>query len=402
MLTHKILLYKQKTYKDGTHPVMLQVMENRKAKRISLGHSCKPTEWDSAKSRFKKSFPNSEIKNAELSAVQQRADLVLATAKLKQKEITSIQFLQEFEGREQHDLFSFLALKRKELLERGSAGNETVYMSMQLAVRKFHGKGMLPFEHVDYLFLSKFETHLRSQGANDGGISAYMRTVRSLYNEAIRRGLVGREYYPFSTQFNKEGYSIGKLKPRFTPRSLTVEDMERIKNFPSLEHPKLRQSWLLFIFSYYCRGIAFSDMAHLRHGDIYSGRMTYVRKKSKSQITLKLHEKALEALKEFPPNGLYVFPILSEFHQTAKQKYDRIVKKRKQFNKDLKEIARLLGIEVNLTSYVSRHTFATSLKRKGVNTAVIAQALGHRDEQTTRHYLAQFGDDEVDKTNSLL
>ena len=401
-LSFKVVLYRHKTYKDGTHPVMLQVMENRKAKRLSLGYSCKPDQWDESKSRFKKNFPNYEIKNAELSSVQQRADLVIATAKLKQKAITATTFLQEFQGREQHDVFSFFELRRAELIEQGKAGNASVYQNTKNAVRNFHGKGFLPFEHVDYNFLTKFETHLRKRGCKDSGISYYMRTVRGLCNEAIRRGLVDQEYYPFSTQFNKGGYVVGKLKGRHLPRALSEEDLERIKNFPVAEHPELRQTWLMFIFSYYCRGMAFADMAHLRKGDIYGGRMTYVRKKSKSKITMKLHPKALEVLAEFQNEGAFVFPILSEFHQTSQQQLHRIVKKRGQYNKDLKKIAALLGIEVNLTSYVSRHSYATGLHRKGVSTAVIAQAMGHQDEQTTRHYLKQFSDDVVDETNELL
>ena len=34
---------------------------------------------------------------------------------------------------------------------------------------------------------------------------------------------------------------------------------------------------------------------------------------------------------------------------------------------------------MNLTTYVARHTFATVLKRSGVNIAIISESLGHSD-----------------------
>ena len=117
---------------------------------------------------------------------------------------------------------------------------------------------------------------------------------------------------------------------------------------------------------------------------------------------MKVHSKALEILEAFRSESEHVFPILSSFHQTAQQVVDRIKKTRKEYNSQLKAIAKLLGIEINLTSHASRHSFSMYLKRRGVSTAIISQALGHSGEEVTRFYLAKFGDDEVDETNELL
>lgn len=69
------------------------------------------------------------------------------------------------------------------------------------------------------------------------------------------------------------------------------------------------------------------------------------------------------------------FPILSEFHQTAQHQKDRIHKIQGQINMALKKVAKALGIEVNLTFYVARHTMATTLKRKEVSTDVIREVI---------------------------
>ena len=71
-------------------------------------------------------------------------------------------------------------------------------------------------------------------------------------------------------------------------------------------------------------------------------------------------------------------------------------------NGDLKEIGVLLKLEIKLTSYVARHTYATTLKRKNANIGYISQAMGHADVQTTKVYLENFENEEIDKLDELL
>jgi site-specific recombinase XerD len=98
----------------------------------------------------------------------------------------------------------------------------------------------------------------------------------------------------------------------------------------------------------------------------------------------------------------YLFPILSDRHATEKQQWDRIQKCLRKYNKDLKEVATAMGIQVPLTSYVARHTFATTLKRKGVDLAVISESMGHESVNTTRAYLKRFGSEVLDAADLLL
>ncbi len=74
----------------------------------------------------------------------------------------------------------------------------------------------------------------------------------------------------------------------------------------------------------------------------------------------------------------------------------------KQYNNKLKEIAKLCGIREDITSYVSRHTFATTLKSKNVDIAKISESLGHADIGVTKAYLKKFENSELDKLDELL
>ena len=46
----------------------------------------------------------------------------------------------------------------------------------------------------------------------------------------------------------------------------------------------------------------------------------------------------------------------------------------------------------------ARHTYATTLKRSGISSAVISEALGHSSEATTKAYLDKFEQTETDNT----
>jgi integrase/recombinase XerD len=74
----------------------------------------------------------------------------------------------------------------------------------------------------------------------------------------------------------------------------------------------------------------------------------------------------------------------------------------KPVNDGLKEIAMILDIEAELTTYVARHSFATTLKRQSVDIAKISQSLGHAEVLTTKAYLKQFEDGEMDELDALL
>ena len=69
---------------------------------------------------------------------------------------------------------------------------------------------------------------------------------------------------------------------------------------------------------------------------------------------------------------------------------------RKRYNKRLKEIGQLVGIEETLTSYVSRHTFASIANNMGIPVTAISEMLGHNQLSTTQVYLASLNKEVLD------
>ena len=79
------------------------------------------------------------------------------------------------------------------------------------------------------------------------------------------------------------------------------------------------------------------------------------------------------------------------------QRKNRIHKVICKVNLCLAEIGKRAGLETHLTTYTARHTFATVLKRSGVNIAIISESMGHSDIATTQIYLDSFENSQIDE-----
>ena len=88
---------------------------------------------------------------------------------------------------------------------------------------------------------------------------------------------------------------------------------------------------------------------------------------------------------------------IAKKHKSEQQIFNRLHKVLVRINRELKEWSKRLGLKTNLTTYVARHTYATVLKRSGVNIAIISESLGHSDLSTTQIYLDSFENSQIDE-----
>ena len=170
-------------------------------------------------------------------------------------------------------------------------------------------------------------------------------------------------------------------------------------------HPELAQSFHLFLFSYYARGMAFADMADLRREHLVGDMLVYRRRKTTRRsvrvLRMPMTGERARLLKLLDTGRAELLPILGPEHVTEKQRRYRRIRCMKKMNADLKRIGELVGIS-GLTSYVARHSFAMRLRRQGVSAEVIGGLMGHASMAHTEPYLAQFDDPVLDATDGLL
>jgi integrase len=400
MATIKILLRNKKTV-DGLYPIVLRITKDRKMKLISLGMNCEQKDWDSSNQLLKKSHANYIQRNRVILNIKTKALKIMDDFNLNGDDFTLVQFEMKLRGKDlsKISVYDFWEDKIKDLNKAGRIGNARAYYDTRTSFFKFYKSKKVNFKEITPEVLDKYETHMRSTGSNDGGIAVKMRELRALFNDAIKKGVVDEKYYPFKV------YKVSKLKGKGFKKALTREEVSLIENLNEIENPHLTEAKHLFVFSYYTRGMNFHDMMKLSWENIDNDKLTYTRSKTKGRFTVKILKPVQDILdfnKDLNPLTNYVFPILLKEGLTPMQIENRKAKMIKRFNSDLKKIAKIVGIDKNVTSYVARHSFATNLKELGVSTDVISQSMGHQNVSITTSYLKDFDNEIIDDANEKL
>ena len=271
---------------------------------------------------------------------------------------------------------------------------------------KFHTSKDLRFTDIDYSFLKGYVGYLQGNGNKQNTIGLYLRTLRALYNLAIKEGYANSDRYPFKSKQTPNGYSVEQHKAETRKRAISLKEMKKFKKFDASSSHKLQLAKDLFIFSYHVRGINFVDILHLKWSDVNGERIEYHRIKTRktSFFTINILEPVREIIERYrKADSEYIFPLLDESkHITPRQIKDRHDLVLKEFNKALKYIGKEIGLEYRLTSYVARHSYASHLKQKGEPDSVIGDQMKHRNGQVTKTYLANFGDDVLDEADKKL
>ncbi len=395
--TVEVVCYKSKPLKDGTFPLMLRVTKDRKRKYVSLGLSLHEKFWDFEKSKPKRNCPNKEQIERLIAAKTAEYNDLIVEMTAQQREYTVETLVSHFHNQVRCATVVELYDKLIDDMKRGGKlGNAGVYKYSRTSLLKFTGQRLqIPFSDIDAVWLRRYENWLRTSGCGDTTISQLFRTLRSVFNKAVELQLVKRDYYPF------DAYKVSKFDTRTKKRAITKEDVRKVIALDlSQGYPSERLARDIFVFSYFGAGINFADVALLKYGNVRDGRVQYVRKKTGKPINFLLTEEMRNIIAKYQRQGQtdedYIFPILDRrVHRTEQQRYDRTHKVLTNTNRWLRKIGQRVGIE-HLTTYVARHTFATVLKRSGVNIAIISESLGHSDLSTTQIYLDSFENSQID------
>jgi integrase len=401
MASVKIVLRK-KILSDGTYPVFLRVTQERQSKFYKTPFSAKAEEWVTPTGNFNKRNANHIQNNRLLLKFRERALKVITELEIDNPDYTIYDFDRKYRityNPLKNNVFTFWDEIIEEQTKAGRVGNAKVNKDAQTSVKIFHQFRNLTFKELNPTFLNKYEVFLRSRGGTDGGIGVKMRAIRAIYNMAIQRGLVKESLYPF------RAYKLSKLKGRAAKRALNFGEVMRIVNKDLKDHPHLVHTKNYFVFSFYTRGMNFMDMMQLEWKNIHSGYIHYTRSKTKGNFSIKILppvQKILDYYELNSPGYKYVFPILLKEDLSPTQIAYRKHKTLGTYNKQLKELAKLCEIKKNISSYVARHSFANSLKQKGVATDIISESMGHQNLAVTQAYLKELDTVVLDEASELL
>lgn len=391
-----VVCYKSKTLSNGENPLMLQISKGEKRKYQSLGISVLPRYWDFTRNKPKPNCPNKEYIQKIILDKQTELQQRMLEFNSEQKEYTTTTLLND-----ENKKFELKTVSQfyQELIEQcksnDKCGNRLIYKSSYNSLKVFTKNQLdIPFSAIDVSWLNKYEKWLRSKGNKETTMSLMFRTLRSAYNKAIKAKCARKSDYPF------DEYKINKFDTKTQKRAIAKTEVlkftKEVDNIGKRQYVQLSKD--IFIFSYLCGGINFTDIANLTKANITNGRLHYIRQKTGKLIKLGISEEAMQIIKKYESESKgYLFPILNtNIHKTPLQKQNRIHKMLGKINKNLKLIATQLNVDANMTTYVARHSFASVLKKSGVSIALISEALGHSDLSTTQVYLDSFDNEQID------
>lgn len=390
-VTANIVCYKSKTLANGEHPLMVRICKDGKKKYKSLGVSVNPKHWNFEKNTLKPNCPNFEYLSKLIADKTSELSTEIVKLKSEHKEFTASTLIEEKAKRVKpktvHDLF---CEQIQRLTDEGRRGYMLSVKQVYNSLIAFNKHLDICFSDIDVSFLRKYETWLRKQGLAENTIGIRFRTLRAIYNMAMEEDLVDSVNYPFKK------FKVSRLHEDTAKRSLSKDDIDRVLTYKSTNR-YMRFPIDIFAFTYYCGGINFIDIANLTPANIIEGKLVYKRHKTSKLIKIPLQPQAIELIKKYHrKDSPYLFPILTDFHETETQKSNRIHKVISKVNKRLKEIGEDLSLPLTLTTYVARHSQATVMKRAGVSTAVIREIMGHSSERVTQIYLDSFDNEQID------
>jgi site-specific recombinase XerD len=380
---------------DGTFAVLLRITHHRTSSQITTGIFIPEKDWDSKERRIKSTYRGTEsvtrLNNQLQKKKTEAIDAITRLDELGTLDSYSVTQLKSHLERKSDgsSFFQYAETVIEELEKANRIGNARIYRDTISVLRSFVNKRLIAFRDINHAFLLRFEAEHYSKGNSANGLSVYLRTVRALFNRAIKESVISQELYPFKQ------YQIPSAKTR--KRAISPEAIKRIVDCKLEPDHLLFHTRNYFLLSFYMRGMPFVDLVQLKVSNIIDGRIHYQRQKTDKPYSIKITVEIQELLDVYLVSkgmGDYIFPVIDR--QDAEGQYKDIQWARKRYNKKLHKLADLCGIQEHLTSYVSRHSFATIAKNKSVPLAAISEMLGHADIKTTEIYLASLPSDVLD------
>lgn len=392
----KPVLRKKKS-KDGKFPIAIRITANRKSSYIYLGQQIELKYWDDLNNRVKKSHPNHKRLNSLLLKKIFESNDKMLELESSEKRVSSKSVKKHIKNEYKSNSFFDLADQYIKNLEESGKHNRVSAEKPRIKhFRSFLGSD-IDFRDISELLLKKFQAWLKdTRKISDRTIVNHLIVIRTIFNLAIRENLVEQKYYPFG-----KGKIILKF-PQSVKIGLNKEEVSILERLQIDSHAQ-RHALNVWLFSFYFAGMRISDTLRLKKGDIQNGRLHYTMGKNKKTGSLKIPDKALRILEQYDDgleNEQTIFPELRDIDlndDAATQK--GINRADGKFNRHLRKIAKVAGINKPLTMHIARHTFG-NISGDHVPLQMLQKLYRHTVITTTMGYQGNFihrdADDALD------
>ena len=371
-----------------------QIIHNRVVRQLNTDYKVFAEEWDAESESIvikgNRSYFLLGIQE-RLSWDVARLEKVVRTLETEHRRFAADDVITLFHKQaKESSLFTFMHSVIALLKQLGQVRTSETYTATLKSFMEFREEQDVPLDGISSDLMLLYEAHLKARGVRMNTISFYMRNLRAVYNRAVEKGLT-----PQNNPFRHVYTGVDKTVKRAIP----IKEIKALKALDLSMKPSLDFARDMFMFSFYTRGMSFVDMAYLKKSDLKIGILTYRRRKTGQQLTIKWEKCMEDIVTKYPSNETeYLLPIIKKQGNERKQ-YDNALH---LVNYHLKELSTMLKLQRPLTMYVARHSRASAAKAKNVPLSVISEGMGHDSEATTQIYLASLETSVVDKANKMI
>lgn len=391
MPSAKLKLKTSQVLKNGSHPIIIQVLKDTKKSIITLGLTCVKSEWND-----KSNLP----KNRRLSLICQKSLLEVEELIFEgeekgwsAKKITNI-----YSGKDTKKLMMFNYMSEINFSSKQGVSTNTTDQYFRSKFVKFLNGKDIAFTDLTFQLLNDYKKFLEESGIKTA--YRYLSYLRQVYNFAVEND----EFVPKSNPFKKSLFNFKELESSIN-RNLSlkqVSDLFKIDNSKFLNSYK-DQALDFWKFCFLMRGINLIDLSMIKREDIQGEYYVMVREKLKTKTSqkqrIKIFPEAREILNKYSDkSNEYVFPIFSngQNKDLNKEDYKTYKYKKNTLNENLKRIGKEIKSEFILTSMSSRYSFINIAKSEGIPFLFLQELIGHKTLTTTDIYLDVFPQSQID------
>lgn len=386
--------YRPSTVEGKEGSIYFQIIHKRIVRQLNTDYKIFADEWDEKA----ESVIISGNRSNTLLCIKERLEWDIARLEkvIRQLEMERRRFTADDVASMFHRMtkeasfFNFMHGVIAQLKQLGKVRTSETYTATLKSFITFREEQDVPLDGITSDLMLLYEAHLKTRGVRMNTISFYMRNLRAVYNRAVEKGL---------TEQNNPFRHVYTGVDKTVKRAIPIKAIKALKDLDLSMKSSLDFARDMFMFSFYTRGMSFVDMAYLKKFDLKNGILTYRRRKTGQELSIKWEKCMSEIISKYPDNKTdFLLPIIKEVGNERKQ-YDNALH---LVNYRLKDLSKKLKLQRPLTMYVARHSWASIAKAKNVPLSVISEGMGHDSETTTQIYLASLETSVVDKANKMI
>lgn len=390
--------FRQSSGNDKEGTIYYQVIHNRMARQVTTGYKVHVWEWDEKHRNIIMQHDTDRTNMLMSIRDKMRWDMnrfnrIIMSFMQRGVCFSADDIVEEFIALTSRlSLFNFMESIIARLKHDGKIRTSETYQSALNSFSRFRNEEDVMLDALNQDLMESYEAYLQAKGLVPNSISFHLRILRAVYNRACEQGLIIATVNPFAHVYT----GVEKT----AKRAVNIKTIRRIKNLDLSMDKSLDYARDIFMLSFYMRGMSFIDLAYLKKSDLANSIVTYRRRKTGQKLTIRWTKEMQDILDKYPKNETdFLFPVITSSTANHRHQYRN---RQYKVNCCLKTVAKKIGLQIPLTTYVARHSWASIAKSKGISLSIISEGLGHDNEHTTQIYLATLDTSAVDRANDMI